>query len=142
MTRSDVSIIERSAQTTNAWLDELVDELGVEDRRYAYRVLRAFLHTLRDRLTVDEAAQVAAQLPALIRGIYYEGWDPSSTPAPYHDVAEFLRRVEAEAGGVGDTEASFAVTAAARVLRRHVSAGEIEDVLAVLPAELRGLLDA
>ena len=38
------------------------------------------LHTLRDRLTVDVAAKLAAQLPTLIRGIYYEDWDPSRTP--------------------------------------------------------------
>lgn len=141
MARSDVSIIERSVQSTNAWLDELAVELGVDDRRYAYRVLRAFLHTVRDRLTVDEAAQLAAQLPELLRGIYYEGWDPSSTPAPYHDVGSFLERAEDEAGHIGDTEASFAMTAAMRVLRTHVSAGEIDDVLAVLPAPVREMLD-
>jgi len=140
MTRSDVTIIERSVETTNIWLNELSDELGVDDRRYAYRVLRAFLHTLRDRLTVDEAAQLAAQLPELIRGVYYEGWDPSGTPAGYRDVDTFLRRVEHEAVGLGDTEASFAVSAAARVLRRHVTGGEIDDVLALLPAPLRNLL--
>ena len=140
MTRSDVSIIDRSVETTNIWLDELAGELGVDDRRYAYRVLRAFLHTLRDRLTVDEAAQLAAQLPELVRGVYYEGWDPSSTPARYHDVEAFLDRVEHEAAGLGDTEASFAVAAAMRVLRRHVSEGEIDDVLGVLPAPVRTLL--
>jgi len=142
MSRSDVSIIDRSVETTNIWLKELAEALGVDDRRYAYRVLRAVLHTLRDRLTVDEAAQLAAQLPELIRGIYYEGWDPSGTPATYHDVGDFLERVEHEARGLGETEASFAVTATAQVLRRHVSQGEFDDVLAMLPPGVRGLLQA
>ena len=142
MSRSDVSIIGRSVETTNVWLNDLSAALGGDDRRYAYRVLRAFLHTLRDRLTVDEAAQLAAQLPELVRGIYYEGWDPSSTPATYHDLDTFLERVEHESGALGETQASFAAEAAMRVLRGHVSAGEIDDVLAVLPAPIRDFLAA
>jgi uncharacterized protein (DUF2267 family) len=93
-----------------------------------------------DRLPVDEAAQLAAQLPVLIRGIYYEGWDPSRTPLTYHGVAGFLDRMADEASLHGETEASYGASAAAAVLRRHVSAGEIEDVLAALPPALRALL--
>ncbi|HEY5940705.1 MAG TPA: non-homologous end-joining DNA ligase [Gemmatimonadales bacterium] len=33
--------------------------------------------TLRDRLTVEETAHPGAQLPMLIRGSYYAGWEPS-----------------------------------------------------------------
>lgn len=140
MSRADVSIIDRSVQTTNIWLNELAGELGVDDRRYAYRVLRAALHALRDRLTVDEVAQLAAQLPELVRGIYYEGWDPSSTPAGYRDAESFLRRVESELrSDAGDTQASLAVAAVARLLRRHVSAGELDDVMGILPAGVRRL---
>jgi uncharacterized protein (DUF2267 family) len=137
---SDVSAIDRSTEKANVWVDELADELGTDDRQYAYRILRAFLHTLRDRLTLQETAQLAAQLPELIRGIYYEGWNPSHTPAPYHDAKSFLDRIAAEAAMHGDTEASVATAAASRVLRAHVSPGEIEDVLVVLPAEIRTLL--
>jgi hypothetical protein len=39
------------------------------------------MHAVQHRLTVDEAAQLAARLPELIQGISYEGWDPSRTPA-------------------------------------------------------------
>jgi uncharacterized protein (DUF2267 family) len=41
--------------------------------------LRATLHALRDRLIIDEVAQLSAQLPMLIRGLYYKGWDPTKT---------------------------------------------------------------
>jgi len=136
------SIIERSVEKAHIWLKELAAELGVEDRQYAYRALRAVLHALRDRLTVDVAAKLAAQLPTLIRGIYYEDWDPSRTPLPIHDVEAFLDHVVAEGHMAGETEASLAVTAVARVLREHVSEGEIDDVLAVLPDKLRVLIEA
>ena len=134
-------IIEHSVEKTHIWLKEIAEELG-GDRKDAYRALRAVLHTLRDRLTVDVAAKLAAQLPTLIRGIYYEDWDPSRTPLPLHDVEAFLDHVVAEGRMGGETEASVAVTAVARVLRAHVSAGEINDVIAVLPDKFRVLIEA
>ncbi|HVW47421.1 MAG TPA: DUF2267 domain-containing protein [Solirubrobacterales bacterium] len=137
---SDPSVISRTVEKTNAWLDEIAAGLET-DRNGAYRVLRSYLHALRDRLTVDESAQLAAQLPDLIRGIYYENWDPSKAPLRYHDLSEFLDRVAAEAGLTGETSASYAVTIVAGVLRRHVSEGEIADVLAQLPKDLRPILE-
>src|ERR1035438_1312523 len=105
MSEPDPDIIEHSVEKAHIWLKEVAAEMGDEDRQSAYRALRAVLHTLRDRLTVDVAVKLAAQLPTLIRGIYYEDWDPSRTPLPI---------------------------AVARVLRAHVSPGEIEGVLAVV----------
>lgn len=137
---SEVDLIDRSVEKTNVWLNELAGELGTEDRRSAYHVLRAYLHAVRDRLTIEEAAQLAAQLPELIRGIYYEGWVPSRTPMNYRSVDEFLSRIAEEALLPGETEASYACEAAARVLRRHVSEGEIEDVVAVFPKDLKTVL--
>jgi uncharacterized protein (DUF2267 family) len=133
----DPDIIVRNIEKTHVWLDELAEELGTDDRQQAYRILRSFLHAVRDRLTVDEAAQLAAQLPDLIRGIYYEGRDPSATPQKYHDLDSFLKRIADEALLAGGTSASHAAAAAGRVLQRHVSEGEINDVLGMLPEGLR-----
>jgi uncharacterized protein (DUF2267 family) len=141
MTDLDPSIIERSVEKTHVWLNEIVEELGVEDRHYAYRALRAVLHALRDRLPVDVAAKFAAQLPTLIRGIYYEDWNPGSTPLASHDLDAFLQRVAHEGGMAGDTEASLAVTAVTHTLRQHLS-GEIEELLAVLPDKFKTLIEA
>jgi uncharacterized protein (DUF2267 family) len=135
-------IIDRNVETTHLWLKQVAVELGEEDRQYAYRVLRAVLHTLRDRLPVEVAAKLAAQLPTLIRGIYYEDWVPSRTPLAIHNVEEFLDHVVVEGRLGGETEASLAVGAVARVLREHVSPGEIDEVLAVLPEKLRVLIAA
>jgi uncharacterized protein (DUF2267 family) len=75
-----------------------------------------------------------------VRGVFYEGWDPSRTPEPARDLDGFLTRIAAEAGLAGETEASFAATAAGRVLRQHVSTGEGDSVLRALPQHLRELL--
>jgi uncharacterized protein (DUF2267 family) len=141
MAEDDPSIIERTVEKTHIWLGELSQELGGADRRYAYRALRAVLHALRDRLPVDVAAKLAAQLPLLIRGLYYENWDPSRTPMPIRDVDAFLDRVAREGHMAGETEASLAVTAVVRVLSRHVSSGEIDELRRVLPDALKDLIE-
>lgn len=140
MSATHVDVLDRSVEKANVWINEVAVELGRDDRREAYRVLRAFLHVLRDRLPVEQAALLAAQLPLLIRGIFYEGWQPHRTPQLYRDPAEFVERVRREALLSGDTEASFAVHAASVVVGRHVSAGELEDVVRTLPESLRPLL--
>jgi uncharacterized protein (DUF2267 family) len=133
----EVTAVDQSVVKTNEWLRELAVELGrPQDRRYAFRVLRAFLHTLRNRLPVDEAAHLAAQLPELLRGVYYEGWRPSDAPIRYHDKAAFLDHMADEALLAGETEAAYAAEAAARVLALHVTAGEVSKVRAVLPAAI------
>jgi len=81
MTTTRVDIIDRSVEKAHIWINDMAAELSTEDSQHAYRVLRAFLHALRDHLTVDEAAKLAAQLPIFVRGVFYEGWDPSRTPA-------------------------------------------------------------
>jgi len=133
--------IDATVAKTREWIDETAAELGTEDRREAYRVLRAFLHVVRDRIGVNEAAQLAAQLPQLLRGAFYENWVPSRTPERYRDRDTFLRKLAEQALLAGETEASCAAAAAMRVLRRHVSEGELEDVLAKFPVELRELLE-
>ncbi len=61
----------------------MAKEFYTEDRQFADRVLRAWLHTLRDRLTVEASAHFSAQLPDLIRGIFYQAWNPSAVPDKY-----------------------------------------------------------
>jgi uncharacterized protein (DUF2267 family) len=86
-------------------------ELSTEDSHHAYRVLRSFLHALRDQLTVDEAAKLAAQLPIFVRGVFYEGWDPSRTPEHARDIESFLTRIAGEAGLAGGREVTASVSA-------------------------------
>jgi uncharacterized protein (DUF2267 family) len=139
-TSAQPTILERSVEQARHWIDETATELGHDDKRAAYRALKGVLHTLRDRSTVAESAQLASQLPELIRGAYYENWRPA-TPERYRDAAGFLDRVRDHAGLAGETEASFAVSGVMTVLRRHVSGGELDDVLATMPPPIRELLE-
>lgn len=140
MTTGHLDVIDRSVEQAHIWVNDVAAAFGTDDRHLAYRILRAVLHALRDRITVEESAQLAAQLPLLVRGIYYEGWRPATVPHAYHDRETFLGRIANDASLDGMTEASYACEAAMATLRRHVSEGEIEDVMAIMPAELRDLL--
>jgi uncharacterized protein (DUF2267 family) len=136
---NDLDVIETTVQKTYSWINDLREALGGVPRRDAYQVLRSFLHVLRDRLTIEEVAQLGAQLPMLIRGLYYEGWDPSKNPVkmkPDEFIERFIRDLTLD-----EVAPKEALRAAARTLRQHITEGEFEDVLALLPAQLRELLD-
>ena len=140
MTTMHVDVIDRSVEKTHIWLNDLAEELASEDGHHAYRVLRAFLHALRDHLPVDEAASRAAQLPILIRGSFHEGLDPAGAAEHARSLDRFQTGIANEAGLAGETEASTAAAVANRVLARHILAGEASGVLHELPSHLRGLL--
>jgi uncharacterized protein (DUF2267 family) len=131
--------IERSVHKANEWLSDLAAELGDNDREDAWRILRAYLHVLRDELTIDEAAQLAAQLPLVLRGAFYEGFDPGNQDKARHG-DEFLSRFSQLAQLPDPDQATQAVEAATRVLRRHITRGEWGDVLAQLPTDVRKVL--
>ena len=50
MSFTGVRNLDHSIDKTNAWLAEIAAEFGTEDRQFAYRVTRAWLHALRDGL--------------------------------------------------------------------------------------------
>jgi uncharacterized protein (DUF2267 family) len=132
--------IETTVHKTYRWIRELSEELGGLSEQEAYRVLRAFLHALRDRLMVDETADLGAQLPMLVRGLYYEGWDPSRTPRKMR-AQEFVETFVRQAAPQPWQQPEPALRAAAHLLRRHVTEGEMVDVLQSLPDEIRRLLE-
>ena len=96
MSATGLDVFDRTLHKTNAWLSDLMEALGRQDRHAAYLALRTTLHALRDRLTVEEVAQLGAQLPMLVRGFYYEGWDPTGTPLRVRHKEEFLARIQEE----------------------------------------------
>jgi uncharacterized protein (DUF2267 family) len=139
MTVSSIDVFETTLHKANRWLKELMGELSWEDRHAAYLALRATLHALRDRLTIEEVAQLGAQLPMLIRGVYYEGWDPTGKPVRERRVEAFLIWIAQQFPDDPFIDPEPIARAVFRTLARRVSEGEIEDVKHVLPAGIREL---
>jgi uncharacterized protein (DUF2267 family) len=124
MQATHVDSLERTVQKTNEWLEAIQT--------------RATLHALRDRLAPDEALHLGAQLPTLVRGVYYEGWRLADKPLRIRDRDEFLGVVMAESGDP-TLDAESAVRAVFRTIADKVTPGEVADVKNGLPAALREL---
>lgn len=139
MTATGVGTFDKTIEKTNVWLGELETSMGWKDRSKAYMALRAVLHALRDRLPPDEAVDLAAHLPMLIRGFFYEGWHPANKPLKYRHKDDFLERATKEAPWLKGDELELAVTTVFEILSREIGGEEPAQVRRLLPAELREL---
>jgi uncharacterized protein (DUF2267 family) len=139
MSARGLAIIDQSVEAANIWINQVDAHVGWDHKQRAYRLLRAVLHVLRDHLGVEEAAQFAAQMPTLIRGIYYEGWNPSRAPVKMRSVADVAARLQRDFETDPLDDVAQAVAAVVAVLRAHVSAGEMEDVERAFTMDVRRL---
>ena len=87
---------DKTVQESNLWLKDVMERLDTRDRHHAYSTLRAVLHALRDRIGAESAAHLGAQLPMLLRGLFYEGWDPTGKPTKERHEAAFLAHIAKE----------------------------------------------
>jgi uncharacterized protein (DUF2267 family) len=139
MTTSEIHAFDSTVHITNHWLNEIMERMNWDDHHKAYHALRAVLHALRDRLPVNHAAALGAQLPMLVRGIYYEGWNPNRTPVKERKKADFVFHVREAFRDSPLINAEDVTRAVLHVLASHVSKGEVENVKLTLPHEIREL---
>jgi uncharacterized protein (DUF2267 family) len=130
-------IFNGTLQKTQIWLNDLMAELDWQDHPHkAYLALRTVLHALRDRLTVEEAVQLGAQLPMLVRGFYYEGWTLKRKPHKERHKEDFLAHIKDAFKNDVTVRPESVARAVFMVLARHTSEGEIEDIKHMLPKTL------
>lgn len=134
-----IPAIDRTVQETDTWIKEIANVMGTEDRQAAYHALRGTLFTVRDRLEPGEAADLSAQLPMLVRGIFYEGYHHGNKPEKWRSRDEFLDRVGKDFSEIDYNDPETAAKAVFTVLGRHVSEGEINKVRHMLPDDVREL---
>ncbi len=133
-------VFDGTLQKTNVWLNDIMNELDWQEHPYkAYLALRIVLHALRDRLTIEEAVQLGAQLPMLVRGFYYEGWTLKGKPGKARHKEDFLAPIKEAFKDDFSSRAESIARAVFKTLARHTSAGEIEDVKHSLPKALNDL---
>ncbi|HEV3157601.1 MAG TPA: DUF2267 domain-containing protein [Candidatus Baltobacteraceae bacterium] len=140
MTTMTTELFEPAITDANAWLDDICLELGWADRFLALRALRSSLQALRDRLSPEQNAQLAAQLPTMIRGIYYEAWQPKHADFPVRNLDTYLDSIAWNfRSDEDDFEIRDVVCAVYRVLARRITPGERQKLLANLPSPLLSL---
>jgi len=131
--------IDHSVQLTHVWINELDARLRWDNKARSYRLLRTVLQALRDWVPVNEAVDLAAQLPTHLRGVYYEHWRPATTPTKHRSKADFVARVDHAfvQDPIRNTAAAIAVTL--QFLTTKISSGELENIRQSLPADVRVL---
>lgn len=131
--QSSINVVDENVKVVNTWLKDISDELGDVGEQEAWSRLKAVLQTLRDRITVNEAADFAAQLPLIIRGLYFEGWRPAETPHKWRDREEYLQALS-DRIDTGEPEETF--KAIVRVVEKHVDSNELKQVKEMHPKEV------
>jgi uncharacterized protein (DUF2267 family) len=139
MTKDRLPIVDKSIEETNLWLNGLMKQLDSHDRVYAFNLLKATLHALRDRIGPENAVHFSAQLPLLIRGLFFEGWRMSHTPTHERHVAEFLDHVAAGLDDEHRGNMERAVRAVFAIIWQRVDQGEVAKLMRIFPTELRQL---
>jgi uncharacterized protein (DUF2267 family) len=134
-----LEFLQAPMQTTQEWLGEFMEHTGRKDDQKAWQMMRAVLHVLRDRLTVEQCAHLSAQIPLVMRGLYFEGWKPSEQPVKIRNREDFVQAVAEELSGHPEIDPQQAIDGTLRVLERRISAGELDKIKKQLPPELREL---
>jgi uncharacterized protein (DUF2267 family) len=138
MSTTGLDVFDKTLQTTNIWLDEVMEAVG-PDRKVAWHVLGAVLRTLRDRLPEDLSMNLGAQLPLLVRGAYYDQFHARHSSERMHTEEEFFAHITGEFGGIRPVNVRKATRGVLSVLDRHISPGLVEKMRNALPHHIRAL---
>jgi uncharacterized protein (DUF2267 family) len=138
MSATGLDVFDKTLQTTHIWLDQISKELSC-NRQEAWHALGAVLRPLRDRLTVEQSAHLTAQLPLLVRGLYYDQWHPAGGPSKERHEDDFLSRVSAGLTGIRPLDVRDTTQSVLRVLSHHVTGGQIQKITDALPVDIRAL---
>jgi uncharacterized protein (DUF2267 family) len=148
MSATGLDVFDRTIHLTNAWLDEIIDWLEEtpssppRDKHAAWHALGVVSRAVRDRVPLELAAHLGAQLPLLVRGTYYDQWRPSETPKRWRTAEEFLAVIATDLGSLGIItldDAADTADAVFRVLNHHVDPGQLAKIRHALPEEIRAL---
>lgn len=134
-----ITTIDHAPQDVAEWLNILQHDLAWANRKRTYKLLRETLHAIRDFLTVNEAADLSAQLPLLIRAIFFEGWVPAKAPLTPRSVDDFVERITQAFAQDPLVEPDAAIEAVFSLLRRQISMGEYRQVASVMRKPMRSL---
>lgn len=138
-----VSVFARTTNKSQQWVREIQKDLKWVNADGVYQLLRAVLQALRDQMNVHEAAHFAAQLPLLLKGSFYEGWNPQLTRGKGATKEDFLESIKSKMSPVGDVKFDFesGVLAALHVIKKHISAGEMNDIAGLVNPSLKVFIE-
>src|SRR5215216_4093058 len=138
MSASGLDVFDKTLQTTHIWLKDIMDVTGA-DRQVAWHVLGAVLRAVRDRVPLELAVHLGAELPILVRGAYYDQWSSPGAIERSRTLEEFLARIEQQSGNTRPVNVRDATAAVFRILARHIDRGQVDKIKHSLPEEVRAI---
>lgn len=136
MSTTGLKQFDHALHVANGWLNEIMKTVPV-DRHGAWHILGAVLHTLRERLTLEQTAHLGDQLPLIIRGLFFDQWNPTSKSPKMRTRTDFLTRVRRRMK-MKEINVADATETVLGVLMRHPK-GEVQKILRTLPPAIREL---
>ncbi len=141
MTQTQIDSFDSTLQKTTTMIKAIQDRFEWVDRNQAYVALRSVLQTLRDRLTVEHAAGLGAQLPMLVRGFYFEGWKPSQVPLKMNK-DEFVGEVERQIDPLSyDIPTEEMIKGIVAIVQDYTDPNEMRKIKKTLPNDIQDMLD-
>ncbi len=138
---------EKYANEGNKFVKDLAEHLGhPEEISRTEMILRAVLHSLRDRLTTGESLNFISQLPMMIKALYVDNWKYHEKPLRLNTLDEFTELVKEKQSTYGETDFDWQKSTEEIVrivlsdIGKYVSEGEAKDAAAQLPEELQNLI--
>ena len=138
MSATGLDVFDKTLQITHTWLDELMTVIG-PDRKVAWHVLGAVLRRLRDRVPTELAVALGAQLPLLVRGLYYDQWHMAEAPDKTRHLDDFLDSLDEALENTRPVDSEEALRAVFGILSRHVDPGMVAKFRHALPGEIQAL---
>jgi len=134
------------AEEGNRFVNNLAEELGhPEEISRTGIVLRAVMHSLRERITVSESLHFLSQLPMFLKAIYVDEWKYREKPLDLNTVEDFKEEVKLHQMQYGEQEFNWSksteeiIKTVFAALNTYVSEGEFEDIIAQMPKDLKEL---
>ncbi len=134
-----IDMFAASFEETKDCVMQVKGRIAFNDSRDALRGLTAVLHALRDELSVAQNAALAAHMPTMLRGIYFEDWRPQSFDAPHTSHQAFLNRVEQALERRGDAPDALELTETVFSMLASRMANDSDEVAGMLPPQIRAL---
>jgi uncharacterized protein (DUF2267 family) len=139
---------DKYAQEGNEFINYLANKLEhPKERQQTAIILKAVLHTLRDRLTIGESLNLLAQLPMALKGVYVDNWKYMEQPKRIKTTEEFKEEVKKEQEKLGESQFNWDMptkeivkTVLGAISERYLSEGEVNDIMAQLPEEMEDVI--
>lgn len=132
-------VLDTAVQKANLWLKDVQRFGRLRGKAQAYSALRSVLHAIRDCLPAGAATRFSAQMPLLVKGVFFDGWHLSAKPRRL-DRDAFVARLREALRGQEGLDPFLALESVVRALDLHLGRHELEKVQYILPRDVRALI--